>query len=34
MTNKENMYNNVQINYVFGFQEEKKEKELNMMNVD
>ena len=34
MTNKENIYNNVQINYVYGFQEEKKGKELNMMNVD
>ena len=34
MANKENIYNNVQINYVFGFQEEKKEKELNMMNLD
>ena len=34
ITNKENIYNNVQINYVYGFQEEKKGKELNMMNVD
>ena len=34
MTNKENIYNNEQINYVYGFQEEKKGKELNMMNVD
>ena len=34
IANKENIYNNVQINYVYNFQEEKKEKELNMMNVD
>ena len=34
MTNKENIINNGQMNYMYNFQEQNKEKELNLMTLD
>ena len=34
MINKENIYNNGQMNYIYNFQEQNKEKELSLMTLD
>ncbi len=33
-SNKENINNNSQINFLIGFQEQRREKEINIMNLD